>query len=954
MMSSSHLNHHVRARRAFRPDFGLILAISLLSLAMGGGIPAQAAPPAEPERHELEAGFRSPPDSARAKTWWHWMSGCISREGITADLEAFKRAGLGGVFQFHVGQLPIDEPVKFGSDEWWSLMRFAAAEADRLGLEFGFHNCPGWSSSGGPWIPVEKSMQKVVWSEQSFTGPGHFEGVLAQPEVNAQWNFYRDIAVLAMPEQSNAVPVSEIIDLSPKMDGSGKLNWEAPAGAWRILRFGRTTTGANCNPAPPGGKGLECDKLDREGVDAHFDGYVSRVLTNAGAATGRSLRCVFIDSYEVGNQDWSPSFREEFQKRRGYDPVPWLATMKTNLLVGDAGMTKRFKQDWKRTIAGLFADNYYGYMAERVHQYPGLKLGIEPYYGPFDTLTVGSRGDEVAAEFWQEPAPWGWDTLKPVASSAHTAGIRIVGAEAFTGQPQHAKWQQDPYALKAVGDRAFCSGINQLILHTSAHQPWTNAYPGMTMGFWGTHFGRTQTWWNQASGWLDYLARCQYLLQQGRFIGDVCFLNPGGKPAGLNLPAGYDGDACSEELFLKSITVVDGRLTLPSGMSYRVLVLPDRDTMLPAVARKVRELVNAGATVVGPRPDSSPSLQDYPACDQEVQQIAAELWDSGRVISKKPLGTLLADLHLKPDFKADAGKVLWIHRRIGDAEVYFISNQEATGRVVNCTFRVEGRQPELWDAMTGEIREAGTFSVEDGLTRMPIQFIPRGSIFVVFQQPGHPATGGPNWSEFKPVQKIGGAWTVRFDPRWGGPGEVKFKSLGDWSKRKEPGIRYYSGTAVYEKEFPAPRTARDTRIFLDLGKVKNLAEVWLNGTNLGIVWKPPFRVEISGVLHPGQNKLEVRVTNLWPNRLIGDEQQPDDCVWDHARTWDVDGKTIQVGQPLKEVPAWLREGTPRPSAGRYTMTSWKFYTKDSPLLESGLLGPVRILNSEKQTTESHQ
>ena len=430
-------------------------------------------------------------------------------------------------------------------------------------------------------------------------------------------------------------------------------------------------------------------------------------------------------------------------------------------------MTKRFQQDWKRTIAELFADNYYGYMAERVHQYPGLKLGLEPYYGPFDTLTVGTRGDEVMAEFWQEPATWGWDTLKPVASSAHTAGIHIVGAESFTGQPQHAKWQQDPYALKAVGDRAFCAGIKQLILHTSAHQPWTNAYPGMTMGFWGTQFGRTQTWWNQASGWLNYLARCQYLLQQGRFVGDVCFLHPGGGPGWMNIPAGYDGDACSEELFLKSMTVADGRLVLPSGMSYRVLVLPDRGTMLPAVARKVRELVNAGATVVGPRPSSSPSLQDYPACDQEVQGIAAELWDSGKGwISRKPIGDVLTGLHAPPDFQADATDVLWIHRRIGDADVYFILQlQEAVERVVNCTFRlVEGRQPEFWDAMTGRgFGKPGTFSAEGELIARAHQVrIPRGSMFVVFHKAPHSKlTGKPNWVEYRPVQDIEGTWTVR-------------------------------------------------------------------------------------------------------------------------------------------------------------------------------------------------
>jgi hypothetical protein len=891
---------------------------------------------------ELDDAFRSPPESAKAKTWWHWMNGCVSREGITADLEAMKKAGLGGAFIFHVGQMPIDAPVKFRSDEWWSLMRFAASEADRLGLDLGFHNCPGWSSSGGPWIGVEKSMQKVVWSEQALTGPGKFDAVLPQAKVDAKWNFYRDIATLAVPDQNNPVQISQIIDLSGKMDADGKLKWDAPAGQWKILRFGRTTTGKSCNPAPPGAEGLECDKLDRQGVDAHFDGYVAEILKNAGPALGKSLRSVFIDSYEVGDQNWSPSFREEFQKRRGYDPVPWLVTV-TKCVVDNEQATVRFRYDWKRTIAELFADNYYGYMAERVHRYPGLKLSVEPYTGPFDTVNVGTLADEVAGEFWQSPAPWGWETLKPVASSAHIAGIRIVGAEAFTGQPQNAKWQQDPYALKATGDRAFCLGINQLILHTSAHQPWLNARPGMTMGFWGTHFGRTQTWWEQSPAWLTYLARCQYLLQEGRFIGDICFLSEGGGPSVPGLPSGYDGDICSEQIFLKSMTVNNGCLTLPSGMSYRLLVLPNRNTMTPAVARKIRELVNAGATVMGPKPTSSPSLHDYPACDQELQRITAEIWDTNKVIFGKSIAEAFTSLNVKPDFHTNAGKIMWIHRRISDADVYFVSNQESNERIVDCTFRVEERQPELWDAATGEIRDARTFSSEVGLTKLAIKFEPRGSVFVVFRKPGHGATDGNNWDEFKPVQEIDGAWTAQFDPCWGGPGQVTFETLTDWTKHTEAGIRYYSGTAVYEKEFEAPKTKKVARLFLDLGAVKNLAEVRLNGENLGVAWKPPFRVEATKALRPGKNKLEVRVTNLWPNRLIGDEQQPDDCVWDAEQFWDQSGPKTSVGRPLKEIPAWLTQGKPRPSAGRYTITSWKFYTKDSSLLESGLLGPVKLL-----------
>ena len=557
-------------------------------------------------------------------------------------------------------------------------------------------------------------MQKIVWSEQKVAGPGAVSGPVKPAEVDPQWNFYRDVAVLAVPDQTAPVPPEAIVDLTEKLGADGRLDWTVPTGPWVILRFGRTTTGATNAPAPPSAKGLECDKLDREGADAHFDGYVAKVLENAGPDTGKALREVFIDSYEVGDQNWSPSFREEFKQRRGYDPVPWLVaatkrvvgsddpTAATKRVVGSDDLTARFQRDWRQTIAELFADNYYGYMAERTHRYAGVRLACEPYTGPFDTVTCGTRADEVAAEYWAAPSVWGWPTLKPVASSAHITGRRIVGAEAFTGQPQYAQWRQDPYALKAVGDRAFCLGVNQCILHTTAHQPWRDVRPGMTMGPWGTHFGRTQTWWEQSPAWLTYLARCQFLLQAGQFVGDVCFLSDEKTP-----PAGYDGDTCSEELFLQGMTVKDGRLVLPCGMSYRVLVLPERPTMTPAVARKIRTLVEAGATIVGAKPTASPSLQDFPECDAEVRRIADELWDTGRVVAGLPVAQVLAGLKVDPDFQADATNILWIHRRIGGAEVYFVSNQEEAGRTAVCSFRVTGRQPELWDAATGQIHRLG-------------------------------------------------------------------------------------------------------------------------------------------------------------------------------------------------------------------------------------------------------
>jgi hypothetical protein len=352
--------------------------------------------------------------------------------------------------------------------------------------------------------------------------------------------------------------------------------------------------------------------------------------------------------------------------------------------------------------------------------------------------------------------------------------------------------------------------------------------------------------------------------------------------------------------------------------------------MTPVVARKIRDLVKAGASVVGPKPLASPSLQDYPACDTDVKQIAGELWEGGNVISEKPVAQVLADMKVQPDFQTGATNMVWIHRRIETADVYFVSNQADTGRVVECTFRVAGMQPELWDAATGETHEARTFTSEGGLTKLPVKFDPRGSVFVVFRKPAAGAKGENNWSEFTPVQDVTGAWQVRFDPRWGGPGQVTFDQLTDWTKRAEAGIRYYSGTAVYTKEFDLAKALGNARLFLDLGTVKNLAEVRVNGQSVGIAWKQPFRVEVTKAVKQGANTLEVRVVNLWPNRFIGDEQEPDDCVRDKYGA-------------LKEIPSWLTEGKPRPSAGRYTFLVYKPYNKTERLLESGLLGPVRIV-----------
>jgi hypothetical protein len=651
----------------------------------------------------------------------------------------------------------------------------------------------------------------------------------------------------------------------------------------------------------------------------------------------------------------------------------------------------------------LFIDNYYGAMAELTHRQPGLEFAVEPYSGPFETLSCGGRGDVLMSEFWQKPSTWGWDWVRSVSSSAHTWGKPIIGAEAFTGWPQVA-WQQDPYALKATGDRAYCMGINQLVLHTTAHQPWTNAAPGMTMGWWGTQFGRTQTWWDHgAADWIAYLTRCQYLLQQGIFVGDLCFLHRGQTEPPL--PPGYDGDTCSEDALLTRMSIKDGRLMMPDGVSYRALVLPAPRIMRPQTARKIRELVAEGATVIGPKPAGSPSLQDYPACDDEVTQIADEVWGEadgkqvtehafgkGRVVWGRSTQEVLAQAGIEPDIEApqlkDGRALMWIHRRVGSCEVYFVSNQKDSAVESAVSFRVTGLVPELWHPDTGTIEPAARWRFQGARTVVPLRLDPSGSVFVVFRKPARdvdpivavaregspeasPATvkvrDGQAWlvagqaGEYRFTTAAGkqrkarvnalpaplavkGAWELRFPPKWGAPESVKLKELISWPDHPDWGVRYFSGTATYLKQIKVPSKwiSPDRVVILDLGRVKNVAAVRLNGKDLGVLWKPPFKVEVTGALKRGKNVLEIKVTNLWVNRLIGDEVEPADCEWGEEKFFKDVKPPARAGRELTKVPQWLLRGDPRPSHGRYTFTSYNFYTLDSPLLDSGLLGPVQL------------
>jgi hypothetical protein len=990
-----------------------------------------------------------------------WMDGNLSREGITADLEAMKQAGIGGVVICEVNVGVPRGPVEFMSLEWRHLFKHVVREAERLGLEITLNAGPGWTGSGGPWVTPEQSMQQLVASATEITGPKRFEGPLPRPQrrpaffgdgalpaelEKAKNDYYRDVAVLAFPTPAGearladidekalyvrapyssqpgvkpflpmaadypalpagaAVERGRVVDLSGRLTADGRLAWDVPDGRWTVLRFGRTTNGANTRPAPVPGLGLECDKLDKAALDSHFEAFVGALLREIGprkTSTGTGWTFLHIDSWEMGAQNWTGAFREEFRRRRGYDLLPYLPAM-TGRIVDSLEVSERFLWDLRLTAQELVVENHALHLKE-IGRRHGFGLSIEPYdMTPCADMTLGTAADVPMGEFWL----YGFHTAHSVieaASVAHTCGRRVVAAEAFTSSEAEA-WQAHPASMKALGDWAFAAGINRIVFHRYQHQPRPGLRPGMTMGPYGVHWERTQTWWDMAPAYHAYLARCQFMLRQGLPVADLCYLVGEGAPQVFRAPAtalrgdppdrlGYNFDGCAPETLLASMSVQDGNLVLPDGMTYRVLVLPERETMTPALLRKVTELIAAGATVVGPRPKKSPSLSGYPGCDAEVRRLADELWGDGegerateRALGKgrivwdrgpktepapsslgaeatpavhsdkttwdvgaPPLAEpgqygdfalvtgILEKMGVPPDFESEAG-LRYTHRKDGETDIYFVANAEDRSLDTTCIFRVTDKQPELWDAVTGKIHSLYEFRLAAGCTSVPLRFEPHQSFFIVFRKPAAGAKPAQrNFPAQEQVAEIGGPWDVMFDPNWGGPGKITFDTLDDWTRRPEDGIRFYSGPAAYRTTFDLPVSAdvaakaedRGRRLIrLDLGAVKNIARVRLNGRDLGVVWCAPWQVDITASVKASGNRLEITVANLWVNRLIGDERLPPD------------GEHGEDGN-LARWPEWLLQGEPRPSQGRITFTTWKHYTKDSPLLPSGLLGPVTI------------
>jgi hypothetical protein len=812
--------------------------------------------------------------------------------------------------------------------------------------------------TAGGYVNMQENEERALYYRKPYTADALGAGV---KEYLTTYESYA-----AQPDDK-LIAKEKIIDLTALLQPDGSLSWNVPKGKWTVMRFGSRNNGNTTRPAPVPGIGMEADKFDTAALNRHLEQFTEKLFRRAGFTKAKpegGLQMLHMDSWEMGSQNWTPHFREEFTRRRGYDPQPFYPAY-AGLIVQSRETSERFLWDLRLTAQELVLDNHAGHIKRYAGKY-GMGLSIEPYgMTPVSDLELGAVADVPMCEFWSLYSTYHNTAFSPGegASLAHILGQSLVPAEAFTAFGD--AWRQHPASVKNQGEWAWAAGINRFMYHTFAHQALPDSLrPGMTMGSIGVNWDRNQTWWYLSRAYHDYVARSQFILQQGRTVADVLYLAPEGAPhvfiapdsayyaENLKIPdrKGYNFDGCPPSLLYRA-SVKDGCVVFPSGASYRLLTLPYFETMTPALLKKIKELVHDGATVVGLPPKKSPSLSGYPECDGEVRTLAHELWGDenppatltlrtfgkGRIFWGQELQTqadrlypqydltakILAD-SVPPDFVSSTGDIRYTHRTANDVDIYFVSNRtdKATGAV--CRFRVTGKQPELWHPVTGKIIALPEYDESKGVTDIPLKFDVHEGYFIVFRNKARKPSNNVNFPETKNQKTLDAPWTVSFDPKWGGPESTVFDKLIDWTAHSDKGIKYYSGTAFYRQTFDMPDYKKDGTLYLDLGKVKNIARVRLNGKDLGIVWTAPWRADVTGVVKSKNNRLEIEVVNLWANRLIGDEQMPYD------------------GISKGRFPDWLLEGKPRTS-GRYTFAPYSPFGKNSPLLESGLLGPVTIL-----------
>ena len=876
-----------------------------------------------PQAGTVEAlydGFLDPPKEARPQVWW-WFDQGAPPEAITRDLEGLARVGVSG---FHVyGGDPA-------SSAWIQRVKWALHEANRLGLDGVI--MIGAAGCGHPKTDPRFAQKDLVFSAQTAKGGGTIRVTLPKASVketpkhaDGSPKYHWDIATLAVPVSNGCVSVASVRNVSSCLDReTGAFTWpDAPAGSWKILRFGYV-------PKVFGWSGCYIDHMSRTALDEHWN-RVMQPLQDALTPDERpALKGVACDSWEAGTVSWTETFAADFRRLHGYDIVPWLP-VKAGVKLETPGRAERFRRDFDETVSTLIAENHYAYHRIQARR-AGLKAICEaagPHQRQGDVRRMQGRCDVAMGEFWMpsphRPAPPQRFMLRDAANAAHVYGLREVLAEGFTGRTH---WTNHPEIMKPCVDRAFCDGLTRVCYHGMMLSSWMGAKPGRVRE-WGTHYNPQTTWFEQSAAFNLYLSRCGWMLSQGRAAAD-CLLYAGDAInvfAGMKCPSdglgeGYDYDICPTELLLRA-KVENGEVALPCGVRYKTIKFCDinpkrNDNLRPGpiairdfppaaitvrenVMLKLKELVEGGATLIGGRPDGPTSMTDssvrYHAAADVLWGPRGSAQPARRAVGR---GFVLKDAaearaRIAPDVASDR-PLDWIHRRLEHGDVYFLSNQTNQSVRASVRLRDVSGPCELWHPVTGE-RFAATTHADGSLV---VDLPSCGSVFVVSSPGLHPTRNPPLFTAPRPAV-LTSPWSVSFDPAWGGPAEpVVFATLTDWTRHADAGIRHYSGTAVYRTTFDAPA---GSSAVLDLGEVKNVAEVVVNGENRGVVWTKPFSVAVANLKETG-NTLEVRVTNLWPNRLIYDAGLPE--------------------------------------SRRLTKTNHSPYKPGAPLLPSGLLGPIRI------------
>lgn len=718
---------------------------------------------------------------------------------------------------------------------------------------------------------------------------------------------------------ADAIPLTDVLDITGKMDASGKLRWEAPQGNWTIVRLGYSLTGRENHPASPEATGLEVDKLDKEAVRKYINTYLDMYKDATGGMMGtKGLTHMVLDSYEAGHMTWTATMPEEFQRRRGYSLVPWIPVL-TGRVVVSREQSEKFLWDFRKTIGEMIANHHYTIIGEELHK-RGMKRYTESHENMriylADGMDVKRRADIPMSAMWQPGAlAAGTDEeirsradIRESASVAHIYGQNIVAAESMTTAGN--SFAPYPATLKRTADMEMASGVNRFVVHTSVHQPLDSLLPGLSLGPFGQWFTRQETWANQARSWVDYLARTSHLLQQGKFVADVLYyygentnitsLCQDALPA---VPSGYEYDFANANVLLEAVQPQGGKLHTKTGMQYAILVLdPSAAEMTLPVLKRLLQFAESGISITGTQPQHSPSLSDD---EQAYDRTLKQLLSHPNVAFGRDIREQLHQKKINEDvvISGQQAEILYVHRKMEGRDIYWLDSRSAAANTATLSFRVSDKTPTVWDPVTGETRAIG-YALKDGRITLKMDFHPWQALFLVFEGPLKSTKLEVKEPEEVSAKPIDGSWTVRFQDGRGAPsGETVFPALTSFTTHEDPAIRYFSGTATYTKVIDMPSVSQNESLVLDLGDVKNLAEVYVNGKKVTTLWTAPFATDITAWVKPGKNTLEVKVVNSWVNRLVGDAQ---------------------------------------PGAKKITYIAMPLFRANSPLQASGLLGPVVV------------